>query len=482
MVAPTTAELVQEIEDAQAILLPGQKSMDKLTLHYLANLSWADQLHKCYEELESRLVDIDVLRAAGVKLESLVAPVLPNGRLQGEYATGNLTFITQYPATSVITIPAGTKVFSIQEDYTRIFYQTTEAGSIGIGESEATIAAKAVVRGITGNIPAYSIIQLESAVAGISELENRLAMTGGTPDETDDELRERYFDAVQAPGRATIMMLERALNDISTVAEVKIVNYGQGDFGVLVDHSGGVAAVSTDIVACLDQNKAAGTQARGMLCGTIDADNATLLTDDVYGGQIWFRPRNHIQSEEILAGTYLDMDNATQSFSVTIPAGTHRGDMVMATLATPNSRAKKLITIPTSIDGNSYDILLGMGGPGCLYNLPELIPIDISGQIVLTDTPEVGLVNKIQTSLTAFLNSFRTGQRLEYSDALCFMQNTFDPTADDYIGQAFLGINEILQLTCSGGKQVASAIGDRITVEEDWRIEAGTVTITVVSE
>lgn len=47
-------------------------------------------------------------------------------------------------------------------------------------------------------------------------------------------------DAVQAPGKATITMPERALNDISTVAEAKVWNYGSSDMGIPVgncDHS-----------------------------------------------------------------------------------------------------------------------------------------------------------------------------------------------------------------------------------------------------
>ncbi len=48
------------------------------------------------------------------------------------------------------------------------------------------------------------------------------------------------------------------------------------------------------------------------------------------------------------------------------------------------------------------------------------------------------------------------------------------------MGRDLIGIDEIVQLTALGGGQSAYRIGDRITVEEDWRIEAGTINITVL--
>ena len=48
MTVPTVAEIVKEIEDSQAAMLPGQKSMEKLTGHYLANLSVAAAIREVY--------------------------------------------------------------------------------------------------------------------------------------------------------------------------------------------------------------------------------------------------------------------------------------------------------------------------------------------------------------------------------------------------------------------------------------------------
>ncbi len=476
MTVPTVAALVKSLEDAQAAMLPGQKSMDKISMHYLANLTVADQLRQCYQQLEDGLKDLDILKATDARLEAIVSHVLIGGRLPGEYATGNITFTTEYYHDLEIFIPAGTRCYAILEDGTKLYFVTTVESSIPLEETQVTIAARAVERGPSGNIGAYLIVSMVGRITGISAVENMLPFTGGTEDESDDALRERYFDAIQAPGKATILMLERALGDV--VAEAQVVNYGSGDLGVLVDNTGGVGAVSQEIVAILRENVAAGIQARGCLGATIDGASSQVLMDDVYGGLVWVRPRCFVAEEDTFSLQYLNMESQTRTATVTIPAATHRGEMIQAVMQVPGDRAKKIISVTPS--GNySYDVLLGMGEAGYLYNLPELIEITVTAGIRLTDTPEAGLVENIKESLRAFLGAFQIGERLEYSDVLRFFQNLYDASADDCIGRAFKGIDEILELTVSGGAQTATKIGDRITVEEDWRIEAGEPSITI---
>jgi len=112
-----------------------------------------------------------------------------------------------------------------------------------------------------------------------------------------------------------------------------------------------------------------------------------------------------------------------------------------------------------------------MGVAGLLYNLPELVGVSIVARFYMTDTPEEDLIENITASLTAFLDAFLIGERLEYSDVLKFFFNEYDPDEDDYVGRAFVGIDELISLTISAGGMTASALGERITVEEDWRLE-----------
>jgi hypothetical protein len=408
-----------------------------------------------------------------------VSHVLIEGRELGDFATGAITFNTAYPATAEIAVPAETKCYALLEDGSKIYFVTTEAVTVLVGESSATAAAKAVVRGITGNIAAYAIIGMISAITGISSCENQLDFSWGTEDETDAELRERYFDAIQSPGKATALMIQRALNDITTVSEVKVWNYGSGDMGVLVAYSGGIEESSDDIVDAIEANIAAGAQARGILCATISTQ-VVVLNDDVYGGLIWVRPRCYISAEEVLTFTYTDMNRTTQTAIATIPAGTHRGDMIAAGMASGSSRAKKIITAPTSPAGNSYDVLLGMGEAGLLYNLPELVDLSIMAKIRLTETPETGLKDLIEASLKDFANSYIIGENSEYSDVQRFLFNLFDPTATDSIGRPFIGIDTLVEMTVTAGGQAATKNGDGITVEEDWKLQAGSISVQIV--
>jgi hypothetical protein len=481
LTAPSYATLLKRLEDAQAAMLPGQKSMDVLTMHYIANGTFADQLHQCYQELENGLTNIDVLKATGSKLDAIVSHVLMGGRLLGEFATGDITFSSDFEVTEAIVIPAGTRTYAILEDGTKLYFETTVASSIPIGETQAVIASQAVLRGTSGNIGAYQIVAMVSRITGISSVENALPFEGGTEDEADTALRERYFDAIQAPGKATILMLERALNDI--VSEAHVISYGSGDVGILVDWAGGIEEASEEIVGVLRSNLAAGIQARGCLGASINGASSQVFGDDVYGGKIWIRPRNFVAEEEILEGIeYFDMAGQSRTATATIPAATHRGTMIEATMDALGNRGKKILSAPPSAAGNNYDMLLGMGETGYLYNLPELIEIGITAPIRLTDTREADLVDNITASLQAYLGAFLIGERLEYSDVLRFFQNLYDPAADDCIGRAFIGIEEIEELLVAGGEQTASQIGDRITVEEDWRIEAGDITITIAED
>jgi hypothetical protein len=475
---PTIDELTRSIEDAQAEALPDQKSMDKLTLHYISNRTWAVELQKCYQQIEDVLATIDVLKATGDALDSLVSHFLSGGRIQGDYATGSITFIAQYPATSDIIIAAGTRCYAILESGDKVFFRTTVEGTITVGNIETDVACRAEDRGPGGNVSPFTVATLENWIPMVSSVENRLDIEGGTEDETDDELKERYFDAINAPGKATIMMLERSINDLSTISEVHVVSYGSGDIGVVVDYSEGIAESSDDIVDALIEGMAGGAQARGCLGATIDGSSVIITPDDVYGGIIWIRPRNHVLTEDTFSVTYLDMSAASKTITIVIPAGTRRGEMVAATMDTAGSRAKKILAVTPS-GNNSYDVLMGMGSAGYLYNLPELFTIDIVAHIRVTDTPEADLVAHIEASLAAFLSSFRIGDRLEYSDVLRFFQNMYDATKDDCIGRPFIGIDEIVSLVVTGGDQSATTTGDRIVVEEDWRFEAGDITVNV---
>jgi len=477
----TTEEILKTIEDEQARLLPDQKSMDKLTIHYLVNSVWAAQLKKLYDLMEEQLAKIDVLKATGTDLDRLIQHALPGGRQKGDHANGQVTFLLDHPYDDDTIIPIGTRVYALLELSTdKLWYKTTEEGVIAAGLLETTVAVVAEERGPDYNIANYSIVGMGTYHPRVVEAENRLPIDGGTIDESDDELRQRYWDKIVAPGRATTTMLERALADLEDTREVKIWNRGFGDVEILIDYSGGIENSSQDIINCIDENIGGGIQARGCLGATVVGNAVYLTNNDAYGGLIWVRPRQHITEEDSFSITYLDFNGLEQEASVTIEAGTHCGEMIKATMVDAQSRAKKIIDVSPS-GKFSYDVDIGMGGPGRLYNLPELMPVDIQIHIRVTDGPEQDLIENIEQSVTDFLEKkLKIGDRIEFSDVERFIFNHYDASATDEIGRPHIGIEEITSVMISDGRSAITNIGQRLEAEGDERFIPGEITAQVV--
>ncbi len=69
---------------------------------------------------------------------------------------------------------------------------TFEQYSIG-----TTIPIQAIEGGRVGNVPADAIILMAQPITGIAYVTNSVAVTGGAPEETDDDFRERILEAVR---------------------------------------------------------------------------------------------------------------------------------------------------------------------------------------------------------------------------------------------------------------------------------------------
>jgi hypothetical protein len=454
--------------------------MDKLTMHYLANLSVAAMAKDVLEELDSVATSSSILSATGRDLEILIAPVLINGRILGNYATGMLSFKSDYAVQEEVPIAAGTKCFAILEDGTKLFFVTTIGFVIPVGESQADVPARAVVRGLSGNVGPLQIETMYSAVANVSSVINLLTFSGGTLDETDEALRKRYWDAVQAPGKATMTRMAIALAEVQDIGEVKIYNDGQGDFEILLAYSQGILTPCQDIIDALENNMGLGSCSRGFLGATIDGANVSIKPDGVYGGFVWFRPRNFIKDAENLTFSFKNMAGVKKNGIISIPVATDRGVMLLATFDLDAERAKSIISASQSDAGNSYDILVGMGIANHLYNLPEQVAVDVAATIRIAEEPEPNLVANIKTSLTSFLNDFLIDETLYYSDVWKFMDTMYDSSAEGYLGRAIIGITEIESLVAIGGTQRSQKAGDRIVMNKNSRIRAGNISINIV--
>lgn len=121
-------------------------------------------------------------------------------RKPANQASGSL-IITGIPGT---TIPAGFKFATPSiDDRPSIEYETKEKYTIGEnGTVEIQVVASAA--GTIGNVPARTITLMMTPIKGITSITNPDPVTGGTEEESDDELRGR-IDELDATSEASFV-------------------------------------------------------------------------------------------------------------------------------------------------------------------------------------------------------------------------------------------------------------------------------------
>jgi hypothetical protein len=85
----------------------------------------------------------------------------------------------------------------------------------------------------------------------------------------------------------------------------------------------------------------------------------------------------------------------------------------------------------------------------------------------------MNLKPNIEASIYTFLNSYRIGEAIEYSD---LNKNIF---SDFITSRFFVGIDSIQSCTIYGNSTSINQNGGIITMEADRRIEPGTVTVNI---
>lgn len=121
------------------------------------------------------------------------------------YARTGITRKSATHANSILKIVgnAGTKINQgdLASTPSGVLYEFIESTTI---DSTGIINVKVICQlpGAIGNTPANTITILPITIDGIVSITNTNAVTNGYDAETDEELRERYFDKLQRPGKA----------------------------------------------------------------------------------------------------------------------------------------------------------------------------------------------------------------------------------------------------------------------------------------
>lgn len=125
-------------------------------------------------------------------------------KLTAEAASTTLRWSTGAPATSTITIPAGT---TARVPGGSIIYATQAAATILVGQSYVDVLSSAQSAGVAGNTGAGTITEIVSQVAGVSAVTNPQPVTNGRDDETDEERLSRFQGYISSLARGTVTAL-----------------------------------------------------------------------------------------------------------------------------------------------------------------------------------------------------------------------------------------------------------------------------------
>jgi hypothetical protein len=486
MVVRTVTQIMAELAADTIAENPSLCDWSLNSMNRKTNIPIAIQVQKLETKIEAAAEALDINTATGSDLDSLVTD---RGltRLVGDKASGQIAFVRTSVAVANITIPLGTMVVAEDTDGLGVVRFVTLAEVILL-TSTTTIAAEveAVESGTRSNVRAAAINAIPSGISGIDYVTNPLTFTGGTDEESDDDLRDRYIATATDYGRATVPTMKERLEGLTNtdlediVREAKVYNKGGGEVEIVVDTSpteANIAIVGDGIEACI----AAGVCARGCLAASLKkAANAGDLADAA-GGKIWVRAKVNVTAQDSFHVHYVTTVPATHEAAFVVPAGTVVGQCIQGVLTTNGtipSPTDQIVSVPNAslnyAGDFEYDVLIGHGTPPLLFVTPELVPIDVDVTYVATDTPESDLDELIVASIEAFLDDFAIGDEVQFSDL-------YDAARIQYLGggvwgNRFYGIDEITALTATDGSTTITTLGEAITIETDGRAEPGTVT------
>jgi uncharacterized phage protein gp47/JayE len=180
-------------------------------------------------------------------------------RYPARRATGTVTF-SRAASTTFTVVPINTQVNSNTDPMVSVLTITT--GIMEIGQLSVTVPVQALVAGPDGDLPAGTLVAIATPLTGITAVTNAATLTGGSFQETDDQLRDRWKKTVFRNMAGTeSMFLGVAVNDpdctsanvvgsakrrreqlqivsgvaISTVADAKYVYNGTQMMGLNID-------------------------------------------------------------------------------------------------------------------------------------------------------------------------------------------------------------------------------------------------------
>jgi hypothetical protein len=393
-------------------------------------------------------------------------------RQAGNRSSGILLFRTALPATNTITIPIGTVVSAIGADGNKVYFETVEEGNILPGYVSVTVNAQSIETGEENNVPEYTINNMRDYIKDVARVENTLPFYGGTEEESDTDLRNRYKYATDINGRATLPLMEQHIYDLETVRECQIYQAGPGEIEVIAD-SEMLTTNDQTVVDCIEANMAVGIVSRGKKLASITSGVIAANIGEIEAGKLIVRVMSPLVSpNESFTIDYTSKTGLSRTALVTVPTGSTAGDIAEVVLQDSDDFVVN-VTGCTYVGSSSYDILGGLGEYPHLYLLPRKVLVNVRIGIIQTDTPDPSLQTKVEDSIKAFLDAFYIGDTLEFSDLVMYIYKDFTT------GEEFEGIDQITSVIVTANGESINGFGQVIDIDNDQRFDPGTVTATL---
>lgn len=162
----------------------------------------------------------DVDSKVDADLDNFCQAVGGIARLAAKRSVGVVTF-SRTDTSTIVSIPVNTEVDSNTDPSVPV--QTIAGGTMVIGQATVAVPVQAVNAGPDGNLAAATLTNLATPTEGVTAVTNLQPLTGGTTQETDDELRARWKATVFRSMAGTEQMyLGTALNDPNVTAAVVV--------------------------------------------------------------------------------------------------------------------------------------------------------------------------------------------------------------------------------------------------------------------
>lgn len=177
-------------------------------------------------------------------------------RSEQVYARGKIRFFVESPATSAVAVEAGV----VCRDSEGAEFITEEAGEIAEGALYCEVAARAILAGEGGNVPAGAITLMQLAPIGVAGCQNPNAFAGGGEGEDDATLRKRILGSYRSlPNGANKAYYETQAGAVEGVYAVEVLpkKRGLGTVDVIVAAKNGIpdSAVLTAVQERLEQQR-----------------------------------------------------------------------------------------------------------------------------------------------------------------------------------------------------------------------------------